>query len=92
MEIPCDLVLQADQTSTIHHHTDITMQYHVAVHKGHIRQAFILHIRYFSRDSNCQLLRRIVGDCPELGDWQPTEGVKLRTSSYAFPIWYLGRL
>eukprot|EP00438_Fugacium_kawagutii_P032144 Skav231562 [mRNA] locus=scaffold481:123334:137959:- [translate_table: standard] len=33
---------------------------------------------------------RVVGDCPELGNWQPTEGAKLRTSSKAFPFWRLG--
>ncbi|CAK9114002.1 unnamed protein product, partial [Durusdinium trenchii] len=30
---------------------------------------------------------RIVGSCPELGDWHPSEGVKLRTSDTAFPLW-----
>jgi len=30
---------------------------------------------------------RVVGDCPELGDWHPMEGAKLRTSSNAFPYW-----
>ena len=34
--------------------------------------------------------RRVVGDCPELGDWHPMEGAKLRTSSNAFPYWHLG--
>ena len=34
--------------------------------------------------------RRVVGNCPELGSWQPREGVKLRTSDDAFPKWHLG--
>ncbi|CAK9078181.1 Hypothetical protein SCF082_LOCUS37426 [Durusdinium trenchii] len=35
---------------------------------------------------------RIVGSCPELGDWHPSEGVKLRTSDTAFPLWWLGEV
>lgn len=88
------LPLGASSRSNIHHISPYWYYHAVpcssAVHKGHISS--LRFTGYFSPDSSCQLLRRIVGDCPELGDWQPTEGVKLRTSSYAFPIWYLGRL
>ncbi|CAJ1365416.1 unnamed protein product [Effrenium voratum] len=30
---------------------------------------------------------RIVGNCPELGNWVPEEGAKLRTNSSNFPVW-----
>ena len=31
---------------------------------------------------------RIVGNCQQLGNWNPHEGLELKTTENAYPTWY----